>query len=241
MLKSREHILERLRKEILPLQGYKPVPGTRVDDLELGPIMQSFPHKKFPVGAIHEFMMDSPETTAATSGFVAAISGVLMKNKGVCLWIGGETIYPPALAEYNIEPTNVIFLHLKKEKEILWATEEALRCEALTCVVAQVQSLGFTASRRLQLAVEQSRVTGFILRKKIMSETNASICRWRITPVVSTLTDDLPGVGFPRWNIELLKVRNGHPGQWLISWNNGVFEHQYKELSIFSLKKQKTG
>jgi len=28
----------------------------------------------------------------------------------------------------------------------------------------------------------------------------------------------MPGLGFPRWNIELLKVRNGQPGSWEMEW-----------------------
>jgi protein ImuA len=33
----------------------------------------------------------------------------------------------------------------------------------------------------------------------------------------------MPGVGFPRWEVELLKVRNGEPGKWIIEWSpNGI-------------------
>lgn len=39
--------------------------------------------------------------------------------------------------------------------------EEALKCGGLAAVVGEVQDISFTASRRLQLAVEQSGVTGF--------------------------------------------------------------------------------
>jgi protein ImuA len=28
----------------------------------------------------------------------------------------------------------------------------------------------------------------------------------------------MPGLGFARWNVELLKVRNGKPGSWQIEW-----------------------
>jgi protein ImuA len=33
----------------------------------------------------------------------------------------------------------------------------------------------------------------------------------------------MPGVGFPRWNVELLKVRNGQPGNWQVEWMDGRF------------------
>jgi protein ImuA len=60
--------------------------------------------------------------------------------------------------------------------------EEALRCNRLAAVVAEIGELSFTASRRLQLAVEQSRVTGFILRLKPRNLTStACVTRWRVT------------------------------------------------------------
>jgi protein ImuA len=33
----------------------------------------------------------------------------------------------------------------------------------------------------------------------------------------------MPGVGFPRWTVELLKVRNGNPGTWQMEWAAGSF------------------
>jgi hypothetical protein len=29
--------------------------------------------------------------------------------------------------------------------------------------------------------------------------------------------------GFPTWKVELLKVRNGRPGEWKLEWKNGRF------------------
>jgi protein ImuA len=39
------------------------------------------------------------------------------------------------------------------------------------------------------------------------------------------LGDGMPGVGFPRWNVQLLKVRNGKPGAWQIEWSADGFRH----------------
>jgi protein ImuA len=84
--------------------------------------------------------------------------------------------------------------------------------------------LSFNTSRRLQLAVETSCVTGFVLRHHARQiNTTACVSRWRITSLPSDLRDGLPGIGFPNWNVELLKVRNGHPGTWNIGWGAGKF------------------
>ena len=70
----------------------------------------------------------------------------------------------------------------------------------------------FKESRRLQLAAEQSRVTGFIIRHQPgLINTIACVSRWRISTLPSEPGEGLPGVGFPKWQVELLKVRNGRP------------------------------
>jgi protein ImuA len=84
----------------------------------------------------------------------------------------------------------------------------------------------------LQLATGQSGVTGFLLRtKQLTLNTTTSTCRWQIDPLHSETEDGLPGVGFPRLNVELLKVRNGKPGCWQLEWANGKFNEVVEKTS----------
>jgi len=102
--------------------------------------------------------------------------------------------------------------------------EEALKCEGLAAVIAEVREISFAQSRRLQLAVESSRVTGFLLRNDPRKlGTTTCVARWQVTPLPSQLEDELPGVGFPRWQVDLLRVRNGNPGSWKLEWADGAF------------------
>ncbi|MCH5720730.1 ImuA family protein [Niabella hibiscisoli] len=115
-------------------------------------------------------------------------------------------------------------MEARKSKDLLWIIEESLKCETLVAVVGAIDHMGFTESRRLQLAVEQSHVTGFIHRvSPRQQETVACAARWRIQPLPSIAEDNLPGVGFPQWNVELIKVRNGQTGQWQLQWKSGQF------------------
>ncbi|HEY4206229.1 MAG TPA: hypothetical protein VGM31_05445, partial [Puia sp.] len=41
----------------------------------------------------------------------------------------------------------------------------------------------------------------------------------------------MPGVGFPRWNIELSRIRNGHPGSWVVEWQAGRFHFPAAQLA----------
>ena len=220
-------IILQLQKEILSLQGYGSISDKEQLYTGLGPIENAFPGNAFPTGAIHEFISPAPEAAAATNGFIAGLLSRFMQGLGCCLWISTKrTIFPPALKAFGIAPERIIFVDLAREKEALWAIEEALKCEAVAAVVGELSEVSFTASRRLQLAVEESRVTGFLHRYNPRTEnTIASVSRWKITPIASMLGDGMPGVGFPRWNVQLLKVRNGKPGAWQIEWSADGFRH----------------
>lgn len=223
--------LKRLQDEILLMQGLQPA-DNKVIDFALGPLRHAFPNSSFPTGAVHEFITENKESSAATGGFVAGLLTSLMKNRdqrgprGAALWISSSrTLFPPALKNFGIEPDRFVFVDLKKEKDVLWAMDEALKCDALSAVVAEMQNLSFTESRRLQLAVERSRVTGFVLRTNPRRiNTTACVSRWKISSMASEPIDGMPGIGFPQWKVELLRIRNGKPGSWEIRWEDGKFQ-----------------
>ena len=150
-------------------------------------------------------------------------------------------LFPPAFKSFGLDPDRIIFIQLQKEKDLLWAMEEALKCNGLSAVVCELQELSFTSSRRFQLAVEQSAVTGFILRinpRKLVP--TACVSRWRISSVASEETE-VPGVGYPKWNVELLKIRNGKPGSWQVEWNAGKFRLHENIAAIEFEQQKKTG
>lgn len=219
-----KNILSQLQKDILLLQGYKPASSAAVD-LGLGPLKEAFPNGSFPLSAVHEFLSEGAEGAAATNGFVSGLLAPLMGRGGISLWISSaRTLFPPALKNFGIQPDRIIFIDLQREKDVAWAMEEALKCSALTAVVGEMKEISFKDSRRLQLAVEQSQVTGFILRNSTRKvNTTACISRWKITPLPSESLDDLPGIGFPQWKVELLRIRNGRTRIWEIKWEGGQF------------------
>jgi protein ImuA len=131
-------------------------------------------------------------------------------------------IFPAGLETLGVRADRFIFLDVKKEKDVRWVMDEALKCNSLTAVVGEMRSLSFTESRKLQLAVEQSQVTGFILRHNPRAlDANACVSRWRVTSLPSESIEDLPGIGFPKWKVELLRMRNGKAGTWDIQCRNG--------------------
>ena len=225
MSAEKQEIIKKLRQEMIAWEGFKPPqPGT-VGDFGLGAIESAFPNQTFPTGAIHEFLSTCPEETSAAGGFITGLVGTLLKFGGVCLWISfTRRIYPPALKVFGVDPDRVIFVDVPRQKDVLWVMEEALKCDGVAVVICETKELSFAESRRLQLAVEQSHVTGFVLRKDVKrSNPSACVARWKIKPVRSKLRPGMPGVGFPRWEVELQKVRNGVTGSWVLEWRNRRF------------------
>lgn len=222
---KRADIVAGLQHEILKLQGFKTVESTGID-LGAGPMNEAFPNASFPLSCVHEFICHKVEDAAATSAFVAGILSFIMKAHGAMVWIGtSRKVFPPALKNFGIDPSCVIFIDVQKEKHVLWAMEEALKCGALTAVIGEVRDISFTASQRLQLAIEKSQVTGFVLNSSHKPNPTACVARWKISSLASESMNNMPGIGFPKWRIELLRIRNGKPGAWNVQWINGKFHH----------------
>jgi protein ImuA len=226
-LTKKSDVIAKLRNEIMTLQGYRaPVAGSKPDRIDLGPIESAFPEGIFPKVGVHEFISSAPESAAATAGFMAALAGQLMKEDGICLWVSSHRkVFPLALGYFGIEPDRVIFVDLKKDRDLLWTIEEGLKCDALATVVGEVKELNLTESRRLQLAVEDSKVTSFLHRISPRSlNPISSVCRWRISPLPSGRDNSLPGIGFPRWEVTIEKMKHGQPGSWNVQWSEDHFD-----------------
>jgi protein ImuA len=241
---TQNDIIQQLQKEILSLQGLRKATGDCRLETGLLSLEAAFPEQTFPTGVVHEFISYTNEEAAATSAFIAGLSGRLMQKTGTCLWIGTKRIvFPPALKGFGIEPERIIFIDLAHHKEALWAVEEALKCKTLSAVIGELPGLSFTESRRLQLAVEHSHVTGFIHRHRPQTEnTVACVTRWKISPLASEAEEGMPGLAAPRWSVELIKVRNGRPGSWQIEWRDGSFQPVTQPAySISAIRTRKTG
>lgn len=241
-IQIQQNVVERLRQEILAMQGLRVPLENELRQTGLGLINQAFPNETFPVAAVHEFISTCPEESAATAGFISGLLGTLM-CKGCCLWVGTENIaFAPALKTFGVKPDQVIFINPTTAKEALWIIEEGLKCEAISSVVGEIPDLGFTESRRLQLAVERSRVTGFILRCTTRPVGNvACVSRWRIRATESYAESNIPGVGMPSWEVELQKIRSGRPGSWLVHWSPNGFLVEKPMISTEPVLVRKTG
>ncbi|GAB3917001.1 ImuA family protein [Mucilaginibacter boryungensis] len=224
MADANKQLIERLQKDILQWEGYKAPASGRRETLGLGPLEAGFPNGVFPKSTVHELVCADREQAAASGGFVTGVLSLLMQEGGICVWIGRRRLFAPALAAFGVAPHRVIFINLGKDKDALWVMEEALKCGGLTAVVCELKDMDFKQSQRFQRAVEQSRVTGFVLRNaKAKLSSTACAARWQISALPSTDLGALPGLGFLRWQVDLLKVRNGQTGSYVLEWQDQHF------------------
>lgn len=222
----KKNVLAQLKKDIF-LQRFS-APKNNFAASSLYPFATAFPFNQFPLGCIHEFICPSQESFSSSSAFVCGILSSLKLTDATIIWISSsQKMFPPSFKFFGITPHNIIFINIEKPKDILYTSEEALRCDGITAVITDIRELNFKQSRRLQLATEQSRVTGFVLRNNPRSiNTTACVSRWLISPSISTSYQHIPGIGFPSWKVDLQKVRNGKPQSWYISWQAGHFIHE---------------
>jgi len=88
----------------------------------------------------------------------------------------------------------------------LWTIDLALRCDAVTAVIADGRGLSMPQTRRLQLAAEAGGALVLLARPpEEEAELSAAMTRWRIAPAPSS-TDR------PRWSIELLRRKGARGG-----------------------------
>lgn len=237
---NKADIISRLRKEISPLEGMAPVSAENLDKA-LWFFKDAFPNGKFPLGCVHEFLAFNAEDMAASRGFISSVLSQLLSDKKLAVWISSkQNHFPSALRKFAVSPDHFLFVKHHNEKELLWVAEEFLKYNQLSALVAELRSLDFTASRRFQLAVEKSKVTAFVLRtdaSKVMA--NSSVSRWHVSSIPSANYNDLPGITFPAWHVELQKIRNGKPASFDIEYRNGELALVTPPLSIVIHSPQK--
>ncbi len=200
------------------------------------------------LGCIHEVVGDEA-ATGFCAALLARVGGAEGRSntptgsasprgafrRGALLWlVQGDDLYAPGLVRYGIGPGQLLVVSgLRRADDMLWAMEEALRCRAVSGVVAEIGQIGLAAGRRLMLAAEGTGVLGLVLsrRDRGRGRVGVAISRWRVTAVPSGPTADkagLPGqmsngreqseTDGTRWRVELLHCRSGRPSEWTVAW-----------------------
>jgi protein ImuA len=233
---ARQALLEQLRVKLARLDPSERT-GRPILPLGLAAIDRVLPGGGLARGCLHE-LCSAPDRAAA-AGFAAALLGRLGVD-GHTVWIGPrDDLFAPGLSAQGLPPERLIVVRAGPRDARLWALEEALRSPGLTAVLAEVDRLTLTQSRRLQLAAEARGVTAFLLRPHAAADapggaSTAAMTRWRITPLPAAADLEAAPRAWqpPRWQVELVRCRGGRTGAWAIGWREGGFHEITGALAL---------
>ena len=216
--------IEALRRRVARIEQGGRDAAAPVLAFGVGEIDRRLPGGGLALGALHEVSGVGPdeEDGAVPAAFIAGLCARLDPAKKI-LWCqsSGGDLYGPGLAACGLGPERLMLARARNVTDLLWAMEEGLRTRALAAVVGEIADLPGPASRRLQLAAETSGVTAFALRRfRVPSAAarapNAAVTRWRVAPLPSVPAAGEPGLGRPRWRLELWRARGAAPADWIV-------------------------
>ena len=132
-------------------------------------------------------------------------------------------IHPPGLGCIEI-----IHVEARDARAALWAMEEGVRCSGLSGVVGELggdpAALDFTATRRLAVTAERSRVPCWLIRLGGTANLSGARMRWRVASMPSIANPfDPRASGSPAWEAELFRARGRQPGRWGVAHEAGAF------------------
>ena len=228
------HLLARLREKLPAATG-------RVLPFGVAAIDAHLPGGGLPLGQLHEIGAAglAAETGAITAAFVTVLLARLPGTRPI-FWITPcADLYPPGVAGCGgLDAGRLLLAETVGDDETLATMETVLRAGVGLAVVGEVGRFGRTASRRLQLACLRHATTGFVLRRwphggqATDRETSVAVTRWRLSAAPSAAEDRDPGP--PRWRAELLHVRGGRPGAWLIEMEDEDAPHPVRLVAALA-------
>lgn len=220
-MNTKSALLADLRARVEQIEGQ----STRVETtlpFGLPEIDEKLRGRGLAYGATHEIAGGGSDTvTGAVSALFVA--GIAARTSGPVIWcLNRDDLFAPALQQVGLKPDRVIFVQSPDETSVMESYEEALQWRGLGTVVCELVRLPMKESRRFQLAAEQGRNLGLIIRRwrrqpeaTDFGSPTASATRWRVSSAPSVALP-VPGVGHARWSVELMRARGGECSDWIV-------------------------
>lgn len=205
-----------LRAQIARIEGVGAKHGVLPFGVES--IDRHLPAGGIAAGALHE--VAGSRELADDAAATVFLAGILARLEGPVFWcLTWRDLFAPALHLAGLHPDRVVFVEAGSDTHVLTAMEECLRHEGLGGVVGELKKVSLTASRRLQLAAEQSGVPAFLFRRacpiEVRTDGSAAVSRWRIRAAPSEVLG-IPSLGRPRWDLTLERARGGDAHNWIV-------------------------
>jgi protein ImuA len=179
--------------------------------------------------ALHEIYAAGTGDFVSAVGFAGALACRAGQGRPLC-WIRQDfadvetgALYPPGLADLGFAPDRLLLIQARDGAGVLRAGAEAARCSSLGAVViapwGAPREFDLTASRRLTLIAETSRVPILLLRVAMAPHPSAAQTRWLVRAAPSRV-QAAKAPGSPVFHVSLLRHRGGvASGEWCVEWN----------------------
>ncbi|MGB5870079.1 MAG: hypothetical protein WBH04_07750 [Albidovulum sp.] len=145
------------------------------------------------------------------------------------LWVRDRLSQQEAGSPYlpGLHRRSIIRVDVSRAADALWVMEEGLRCKALSAVIGEIAgdppALNFTATKRLALRAEASKLPCWLIRRAASADLSAARDRWRIASLPSAPhPHDPQAPGAPRWRAKLFRSRQQQPGTWVVSYDRAT-------------------
>ena len=189
-----------------------------------------------PGAALHE-LSATPLHLCAAAGFALALASLAQERTRETLWIATDfgnletgTLYGPGLDQFGLATERLLIARVARPVDALLAMEEALKCRALSAVIAELgDAPDLTATRRLSLAAKDHGGLGLILRHGSSDAPSAARTRWQVAAAPS-VPDEFGGLGRTAFSLELTRNRRGPCGTWTLTWDH--HERVFAALSL---------
>ncbi|MEE2877955.1 MAG: hypothetical protein VX593_03030 [Pseudomonadota bacterium] len=162
---------------------------------------------------VHEICEHAHGDMGAISGFAIAAAQF---GKGPIFWARQYALrrehgrlLQAGLSGLGVK-TQRLFLHAETRRlaDTLWVIEEAVRSSAFSAVIAEIEDIDFTSSRRLTLAAGRYGVPVILLLPWRREGSSAAAARWRVKPRPSASNPfDSRAPGAFRWQVTLERSR----------------------------------
>jgi len=175
--------------------------------------------------ALHEVVPETAGAFPAAFGFIVALLARLARTYPLIFVLPRYErrrhgrLSGHGLNSLGLDPAQAILVEPAHRKATLWAMAEALRSAAPQAVVGSIDRLDLKTSQKLHLAATDARLPLLLVRPAQTLEASAAATRWRIG-MAEAARDRFGLYARPRWHLQLERVRNGRPGEWLVEYDH---------------------
>ena len=126
------------------------------------------------------------------------------------------------LSVWGLDHRSLIRVRARRPVDALWTMEEAVAAglDVIGEIEGDPRALDFTATRRLALRAQASRVTCVLVRlggRASVARSSGARWRWSVRPSRSQPDPfDALAPGLPRWSLEMRRAPSRPPEEWVI-------------------------